>query len=145
MQSLELRLCRYGLLALGAGSSIYLFARSAALPSPALSLWMGSLPTLLHTAAFALLSLAVVAPWPRLAPAVCAAWILVESAFEALQLPAVAELTRASAIAPDSTLLRAYLHGTFDPLDIVAAALGALLAGWIAACSRSGAHGRRDR
>jgi len=137
MRNLELRLSLAGALALGAGALVYLCLRDHSPVASAFAVCMGSLPTLLHTAAFALLSLAVVAPWPRLAPAVCGAWFIIESAFEALQIPTVAQLTHVIELAPGSLLLRAYLRGTFDPADIAAAATGALLAAWIAARTRA--------
>jgi hypothetical protein len=62
---------------------------------------------------------------------------VIESVFEALQIPMVAQLTHVSALAPGSLLLRAYLRGTFDPVDIAAAAAGALFAAWIAARTRA--------
>jgi hypothetical protein len=138
MQRLETRLCLAAAAALAAGAIFYVYARGSTAAAPLPALWTGSLPTLLHTAAFALLSLAVVAPWPRLATAVCSAWFVIESAFEILQIPAVGRLAGLSALEPGSSLLRAYLHGTFDPMDILAAGAGALLAGGIAAaCARA--------
>jgi hypothetical protein len=137
LQSIEARLCLTAAVALAAGTLIYVYARGAPLPTATLALWLGSLPTLLHTAAFTLLSLAVVAPWPRLLPAVCAAWLAIECAFEALQSPTIAGAMHLSTLASHSSLLHAYLHGTFDPLDLLAAGAGALLAGWIAVGTRT--------
>src|SRR5215510_10130411 len=109
LQSIEARLCLMAAVALAAGALIYVYARGAPPPTATLALCLGSLPTLLHTAAFTLLSLAVVAPWPRLAPAVCAAWLAIECAFEALQSPAVANAMSLSTLAANSPLLHAYL------------------------------------
>jgi hypothetical protein len=137
LHRVEARLCIAATLALAAGVLVYLCARGSQ-PLPALlRLGTGSLPTFLHTSAFTLLSLAVVAPWPRLGLATCAAWFLLESAFEALQIPTLAGLMHLQAITASSPLWDSYLRGTFDPLDILAAAAGASLAGWIAVRTRA--------
>ena len=132
LQNMEARLCLMAAVALAAGTLIYLYARATPVPTSTLALCLGSLPTLLHTAAFTILSLAVVAPWPRLVPVVCAAWLAIECAFEALQSPAIADAMNLSTLGAHSSLLRAYLHGTFDPVDPLAAGMGAVLAGCIA-------------
>ena len=125
---IEARLCAGALLVLAAGVGIYLLARGSHPLLPALAQWSGPVPTLLHTIAFVLLCLAVVAPWPRLVPAVCAGWFLLESAFEALQVDAVAQAPIMRSLADAAPLVRVYLSGSFDPLDVVAAAAGTLVA-----------------
>ena len=125
---IEARLCAGALLALTAGIGIYALARGAHPPLPGLEAWSGPLPTLLHTSAFTLLSLAVCAPWPRLAPVVCAGWVLLEAGLELVQLDTVAHAPALQSLARAEPVFRAYLNGRFDPLDIVAAAAGALLA-----------------
>jgi hypothetical protein len=132
LQSIETRLCVIAAAALAAGTLVYVYARGAVPSTALLALCLGSLPSLLHTTAFTLFSLAVVAPWPRLVPAVCAMWLAIECAFEALQSPAIADAMHVSDLATRSSLLRVYLNGTFDPADLLAAVAGALLAGWIA-------------
>lgn len=133
---METRLCAGALLVLTAGVGVYALARGAHPLLPGAEAWSGPLPTLLHTAAFVLLSLAVCAPWPRLAPVVSAGWLLLEAAFEVLQLDAVAHAPALQALARAEPLVRAYLNGRFDPLDILAAACGALVAGAVFAYLR---------
>jgi hypothetical protein len=134
----ERRLCAAATMALAAGAAVYLCRGFA--PLPALVAWTGALPTLLHTVAFAGLSLAVTAPWPRLAPLVCAGWLVLEGGFEVLQIDAVAASLQSSVLARDVPLFAAYLRGTFDPLDLAAALAGTLAAAWLA---RRGAAGVR--
>ena len=135
LHSVEARLCAGGAVALAAGVLYYAGARGAEPLAPALGAWGGSLPTLLHSAAFALLALAVSAPWPRLAPWVCAGWLAVEAGFELLQLGAIARFLEGVLTVPQ--WLRTYLDGTFDPLDVLAASAGVLFAFLIA--TRTGA------
>jgi hypothetical protein len=133
---IEARLCAGALLALAAGVGVYVLARGAHPLLPGLEAWSGPLPTLLHTVAFALLSLAACAPWPRLAPAVCAGWVLLEGGFELLQLDAVARVPALQSLALAAPVIRAYLNGRFDPLDILAATVGALVAAVVFAHQR---------
>jgi hypothetical protein len=127
-QSIEVRLCAGGALALAAGVLFYVLRAAQPLSDP----WGGSLPTFLHSVAFALLALAVTAPWGRLAPWVCAGWLAVEAAFELLQVDAVAGALQAAGLASGPHWLRAFLAGTFDPLDLCAAAAGVSVAFLIA-------------
>jgi hypothetical protein len=128
--SIEARLCAGGALALAAGVLFYACVRAAQPwpPGP----WGGSLPTFLHSVAFALLALAVTAPWRRLAPWVCAGWLAVEVAFELLQADAIAGAVQSAGLASGPHWLRAFLAGTFDPLDLCAATAGVILAFLIA-------------
>ncbi len=93
-----------------------------------------SLPTFAHVFAFSLLTMALVGGAKRAAITVCLGWFLVEAAFELGQHPALA-LALATAMPPWFAGLPIlnnsasyFLHGTFDPLDILAIALGALAA-----------------
>ena len=107
------RLCAPAqLLVLAAGALFYVCARGAHPLTTVPAVWGSSLPTLLHSAAFALLALAVTAPWPRLAPWVCGGWLAVEAGFELFQLESVARI--ANVDGPDAPWLRAFLAGTFD-------------------------------
>ena len=142
LHSVEARLCASGALALAAGVLYDAGARGAEPLTPALGAWGGSLPTLLHSAAFALLALAVSAPWPRLAPWVCSGWLALEAGFELLQRDGTARVLEA-ALPSAPSWLRAYLDGTFDPLDVLAAAAGALLAFLIATCTMADAEDAR--
>ena len=126
LHDVERRLCAGSALALGAGLLYYAGARGTEPLVPALGAGGGSLPTILHSAAFALLALAVTAPWPRLAAYVCAGWLAVEAGFELLQVDAVARAIETGWAVP--AWLRAYLDGTFDPLDVLAAVTGVLAA-----------------
>lgn len=124
------------LAALGAGVLVYLTDRDGVqawlLPrvgALAGRHWFGALggwlPSALHAFAFALLSAAVL---PRTGPArfvACAAWAVIDIGFELGQHPLVApQLAAWLAGAP----ARYFERGTFDPADVVAAALGAALA-----------------
>ena len=131
LHSVETRLCAGAALVLAAGALFYVCARGAHPLTTVPAVWGGSLPTLLHSAAFALLALAVTAPWPRLAPWVCAGWLAVEAGFELFQLESVARI--ANVAGPETPWLRAFLAGTFDPADLLAAVAGVLLALMIAA------------
>jgi hypothetical protein len=128
--SIETRLCAGGVLALAAGVLFYACVRAAPPLTPAP--WGGSLPTFLHSVGFVLLALAVTAPWRRLAPWVCAGWLVVEAAFELLQVDAIAGAVRSAGLTSGPNWLRAFFAGTFDPLDLCAAAAGVILAFLIA-------------
>ncbi len=93
-----------------------------------------SLPTFTHVFAFSLLTIALVSGTKRAAITVCLGWFLVEAAFELGQHPALV-LALATAMPPWFAGLPIlnksasyFLHGTFDPLDILAIASGALAA-----------------
>lgn len=134
----ERRLCAAAAMALAAGAVVYLCRGFA--PLSALVAWTGALPTLLHAAAFTGLCLAVTRPWPRLAPLVCAFWIIVEGGFEVLQIDAVAGALQSSAAAARVPFLAAHLRGTFDPLDVAAAVAGTLAAALLARRVAAGAR-----
>jgi len=99
----------------------------------------GSLPAMLHTFAFVLLS-AVCLGLERRAAAWCAGgWALVGTTFEVLQhdlvatalLPHPATLLPSGGVDAGVALLARYAHlGVFDPLDIAATLLGAFAA-WL--------------
>jgi hypothetical protein len=123
-------------ISLAIGGAVYLFARPVRVellpaawhhpigPLTAHAGFAASLPTLAHAFALPLLTLACLRPGSaRRAAAICAAWALVDTAFEATQHPTVAaQLARHGAPA-------AWLPaGTCDLADIAAALVGALLA-----------------
>jgi hypothetical protein len=121
-------------LALGAGAAVYAVARPpgiAALFPAALAAgiasgpWAGPLPTLLHTFAFALLAGAL-ARTRRGAAALCGLWLAVEAALEAGQADGPAAWLTGLPL-PDA-VTAFFRAGTFDPLDLAAAALGAAAA-----------------
>ncbi len=93
-----------------------------------------SLPTFVHVLAFCLFTTALLAGGKKTAIAVCLSWFLVEVALELGQHPALApSLSRLIppwfAHLPILNKTDSYfLHGTFDPLDMLAIALGALAA-----------------
>lgn len=99
----------------------------------------GNLPSFAHAFAFSLLSCLVLPR--RLAPmaAACAFWAFVDAGFEVLQQPALAQpvvaaLHQTAIDWPGREALAAYLaHGRFDPLDLLASSLGAMLAFGLAA------------
>ena len=76
----------------------------------------GSLPSFLHTMAFALITAALLKPTRRAGLAACAVWAAINLAFEFSQHAAFRELTGFG------------MYGTFDPLDLMAALLGAAAA-----------------
>ena len=137
LHEVEARLCAGSALTLAAGVLYYTAARGADPLVPVLGAWGASWPTLLHSAAFTLLALAVSAPWPRLAAWVCTGWLSVEVGFELLQADAVAHAIETGLPAP--AWLRTYLDGTFDPLDVLAALTGVLAAFGIATRTAAGA------
>ncbi len=91
-----------------------------------------SLPTFAHVFAFSLLTIALVGGAKRAAITVCLGWCLVEAAFELGQHLALALATAMPPWFAGLPMLNKsasyFLHGTFDPLDILAIALGALAA-----------------
>ena len=97
----------------------------------------GPLPAFTHTLAFSLLSSGVVASRRRGGAVICAAWLLLESAFEMGQRPDIsAWLTSRLPAWFDHVWLLAnarsyFAHGTFDPFDIAAAAAAAAMACFI--------------
>lgn len=84
----------------------------------------GWLPSLAHTFAFAL-AIGVALPG-RLALAGCAAWAVLEAAFEAGQHPVV--FASLQPLLGDGALARYFGRGTFDPADLLAVAAGAAAA-----------------
>jgi hypothetical protein len=137
--------------AIGVGVAFYAFAR----PQPVLFLpagWhspqahalpavlFGGLPTFVHALAMPLLIAALLQPRRRIdLVAVCAAWCGVEIAFELAQHPSIGHTLLASLptgehcsawLAPFANFVRT---GTFDWIDIAAAALASLIA-YAASC-----------
>ena len=76
----------------------------------------GPLPSFLHSLAFSLMTAAMLGPGPRNAALACAAWAAINTLFEFSQYPLFANLTGVG------------MAGIFDPLDLMAALLGALAA-----------------
>jgi hypothetical protein len=92
------------------------------------------LPTFLHTLVFILITAAVLRPWPRLIPGICAAWFVIECLFELGQMapfdgriaagvPSWFESVPVLQITADF-----FIRGTYDPLDILSIGLGAVIA-----------------
>ena len=135
-----------GLVALTLGTMVYLVDRPAEqsfIPSaislfdltPAVFGIVGhSLPTFAHVFAFSLLTAALLTGERKTAITVCLGWFVVEAAFEVGQHPLIAQwLSKVIppwfAYPPFLDKVDGYfLHGTFDPLDMFAIALGALAA-----------------
>ena len=76
----------------------------------------GPLPTFIHAMAFSLMTAALLAPTLYARLAACGVWVAANWLFEAAQHPAFTEMTGIG------------MPGTFDPLDMVAAPLGAAMA-----------------
>jgi hypothetical protein len=132
--------------ALALGSLVYVLDRPAAtvylLPN-VLSLarghhrWFGALggnlPEFVHVYAFILLTVAV-GPWPARVLPICAFWWAVDSLFKVGEHPLLAP--HIAAVLPawfqhvpilDNTG-NYFLHGTFDPWDLVAILVGSIVA-----------------
>jgi len=134
-----------GCLSLAAGVLVYLTDRSAmhALLIPAaatlpgwhrfgvIGLW---LPSFVHPLSFSLFSAALLAAQPRWEYGACAFWFAVNAAFEIgqhpqIRVPLAEALGHILGQSPISRALQSYfLRGTFDLGDLIAAALGALVA-----------------
>ncbi len=130
---------------LAAGALLYAFDRGGAVyflagwtaghtPIGFLGPLGNHLPTFLHTLAFILITAAVLQPWPRLLPHVCATWLGIECLFELGQMGPFD--THIAALVPawfDRVPLLEitsdyFIHGTYDALDVVSIALGAIIA-----------------
>jgi hypothetical protein len=93
-----------------------------------------NLPAFTHVLAFSLLTVALLGSGKRTAFTICSGWMAINAAFELGQHPALAP-TLATLIPPrffhipilDKTQ-GYFLHGTFDPWDLLAIALGGLTA-----------------
>lgn len=103
-------------------------------PSPTFGVLGGSLPSFAHMCAFALLTAALLDGGRRLNQLICLGWLSVNVVFELGQHPKLA--TSIAHAVPawfahvpilDKTPIY-FLSGTFDPLDILFATLGALTA-----------------
>ena len=93
-----------------------------------------SFPTFAHVFAFSLLTVALIAPARRVCAVVCLGWFLVDAAFEVGQHPSVAQWV-AGLIPPwfqHIPILEKtegyFVHGTFDPVDMLSIAVGAMVA-----------------
>ncbi len=135
-----------GLFLLLLGTSVYLLDRSwqelavaavvplAIAPFPMFGVLGDNLPSFVHVCAFALLTAALLDGGRRLNEAVCLGWLSVNVAFELGQHPKLATSVANAAPAwfAQVPILNKtpiyFLSGTFDPLDILFAALGALTA-----------------
>ncbi len=135
-----------GLAALLLGTMVYVLDRPAdqAFVPSAISLFAStpsvfgvvgrSLPAFAHVFAFSLLTAALLADAKKTAVIVCLGWFLVDAAFELGQRAPIAQWL-SKLIPPWFAHLpildktgRYFLHGTFDPSDIFAIALGAFAA-----------------
>ncbi len=130
---------------LAAGILVYALDRGGAVYF--LSLWTSAapltnfpgalgnhLPTFLHTLAFILITAAILRPWPKLLLPVCATWFGIECLFELGQMApfdghVAAALPTWFEGTPVLEITSAYfIRGTFDVLDVVSIALGAIIA-----------------
>jgi hypothetical protein len=134
---------RAALTALAMGVAIYLLERSGAdlylLPDSwqavlPVSTLGNHMPSFLHVFAFAILTAVVLAPWRGAVMFSCLLWVVINSLFEIGQADAVAaRISRSTPVWfgdwPFLENIDSYfLHGTFDPIDIGFAALGAVAA-----------------
>lgn len=134
------------LLALLAGALVYLWGRppgrvyllDMVLPARETcvhcGIVAGALPSFFHVYAFTLLTAALLASRPRSALLAGTIWFSVDALFEAAQHPALTRFLVPRLPAwfngvPVLENVASYLeHGTFDPLDVLALALGAVAA-----------------
>ena len=137
---------------LAVGAVFYVFARPhgstlVRLPDAGALHWavadtvpiLGALPSLLHVFTFGLLTAAVIGLNKRAALAGPAVWLVIDAAFEWLQIPAVRSRARALLDAAAGSRPADWLlpgAGTFDPMDLAALGLGAALAALIVALIR---------
>jgi hypothetical protein len=141
----ERRLFVFGMLSLGSGVLVYAVARpagtipflphisgvSASVPR-SLNVVIGALPTFSHAFAFALMTASLVGPGQTSRLFGCAAWTCTEMVFELAQYPVARGwlLEHWAGAASSIPALGRYLRGsTFDSYDLLAAAVGGLLAG----------------
>ena len=144
--SLDRRGLALVVLAVTAGTLVYLFARAPAtyvawpvhnlaLPRLGLGLLAASLPSFCHTFAFAWLGAELLRPWRSAARGFLLVWILFEAGVELAQIKALARgidsalawLGGAWADAIGGYLMRS----TFDPADLAAVAAGGVAAWWV--------------
>ena len=129
-QRIEVSLLWLASLLITIGIAVYVVDRGAVVHLP-----LGNqLPTFVHPFAFILITAAVLQPWPRLLPAVCAGWFALETAFEFGQRDPIAVGINAAvpgwfAGVPWLEAIPDYFaRGTYDPLDVLSIALGTLAA-----------------
>ena len=107
------------------GMVVYALWRRGSVPMPAVvAVLAGSAPSLLHAFAFTLWTALALRGPPRTAWALALAWTALEAGIEAFQHPAL------HALLPAAVATR--WAGTFDPWDLLAALLGAGMAGLLA-------------
>ena len=92
------------------------------------------LPTFVHVYAFILLTAAVMATAPRQVAGICALWLVIDSVFELAQIDVIAQAIAAHvpgwfmAVPLLENTAAYFLRGTFDVIDLVSIAAGALAA-----------------
>ena len=92
------------------------------------------LPTFIHPFAFILLTAVIVSPSCRHAVAICLLWLFIDSFFEVCQVPAIAQGIANqvpewfAGVPVLENTSNYFLSGTFDVLDLIAIAVGALAA-----------------
>lgn len=141
----ELKALLLATLFLVAGIVVYVLDRGAAVyflaawpfgpATPSIFGPLGNhLPTFLHPPVFILITAAILRPWPRTLPAICAAWFTIECLFELGQMTPF-DTRIAAAMSPwlDSAPIVQitadyFTRGTFDPLDILSIAIGTVVA-----------------
>jgi hypothetical protein len=134
-----------GGIALALGLTVYLTDRIAshAVLTPTVAVLAGGslfgalgqwLPSAVHPFAFGLFTAAVLPPRSAWRHGACAAWCMVNLAFELGQHPLVSGYVVGALQAgsgqsvPSRMLANYFLHGTFDGADMLAAVLGAVAA-----------------
>lgn len=128
-------ICVIAGLGLSIGALVYLTDRMASLPQHHLFGAVGQwLPSFLHTFSFSLLTAAAGLPTKSPGYGACAAWCMVNLAFELGQHPQVSQrladflLRFFGDTAPSRWTSNFFLRGTFDINDIAAALAGGLAA-----------------
>ena len=91
-------------------------------------------PTFLHPLVFILITAAVLRPWPRWLPTICAAWFAIECLFELGEMAPFSERIAATVplwfdgVPVLQNTADYFTHGTFDPLDILSIGIGTVIA-----------------
>jgi hypothetical protein len=93
-------------------------------------------PSFAHAFSFSVFSAALVARSRYSLALVCGSWFALNAVFEFGQLANTAQLAT-RVFGQESYISSYFLNGVFDPLDLLAAAFGSLLAYWLLVRSRS--------
>ena len=114
-------------------SALYLFEKISlpwqSITIPNWAFWLNSIPTLFHALSFSLVTVVVLSKTANSIAFACFFWAFINTIFEAGQLLQAYPAWLTDAASSIATAVFAYfVNGVFDPLDIVFAWSGALVA-----------------